>query len=1705
MRLALGIIPLLFVSLLFSVPLESATGDDGSSFVESGEGVIYLKFAAFDPLDGEPYIPDQLIGDASDVAMVQFAGSVRPEWRAELAEHSVILTFIKDHTFIVFPLDLDAIRDIPSVRWVGAYHPAYRINRELLVGQHSKDDAEETGEEEETDVSIQLYWKSCDPAIVSMLVEELGGEIIEDGSINWVIQARLDIREIIRVSHLPWVERIEPLGEMVALMDNIREYTGAEDMYDVPFDGSGVVGEVKDNGIDLDHPEFVDQLIGTDGAVSEESHGTSTFGIVFAKGVDERALGMAPGSGGVFCDWGVQRYQSIYNLVNNWDGVFQSNSWYQGSPDSSYSIMSTEDDRAIMDFDVTMLYATGNGGAEQACSQDAVAKNVIAVGGIRHGDNTDWEDDRHTGGQGNRGPADDGRIKPDLCGPYESIYTTRPGSYTSSFGGTSGATPVNAGAISLIYQMYEENHFGNNPFYERPHASTVKALAIANAHQYDMDKVERFAQGWGHVDVGTLYSLGKEQFIVNEEYPLIWGGSENFTVKADPGQRLKISLVWTDVPGSTASTRNLINDLDLTVVSPSGVTYSGNFGLNTSKWSSPDGDRDDLNNVENVFIETPEAGEWDITVSAQEIVMDADLSTLFIDQPFSLVVSGRGREQQDLLVFDHQFPDYFEPYKKAEISGIVANFGEEDASDVTVELLVNGQVVDTSEIGDLLSDAIETVRFHWTPKGLGDSGDGNGDRDAYELRIHVLPMDEEGMLMNNWYNETIRVFYPLGKIVIDLNHTTFVPLMFLQELTDNDFQVHINRGTIDENTFDGMTAFMTFDPDQAFTEQERNHIEEFVRRGGGLLAVAGENGTLMEDLTAFAGVGWSTTDGLPGTTNEIEVHEITENVDSLNFEISELTIVTTGNAMEVVRDESLIFSNVLCAVSVVEQGQSQGHVVALSDTGVLGDDGLYDNDNLIFGLNIADWINDQPPMVFLESPIHMNAYSPELPVNFTSAVVDPDSTDPADLTYSWSSDIAGFLGDEPAFFMNLERGIHEIRLDVSDNLTNGTGSLTIIMNTTQTVSLENPANGSFLQGTVDLEWEIVDPEDDPLAFLVEIRSLDSQELHRFDNLTLRNLIVDVDTLTVGKYYSWRVRAVDPYGRIVWSEEREFRYDNNPTEINLLGPADEKRLPWREVSFSWEAHDLDGDDLSYRLYARGSTLEMLYMGNATSFISSPLVQGMEYLWWVEVDDGYDLTESGKRRFQMNSLPVVESFMPWHGQRLANSSVNISLVTEDAEGGNDADEDEVSIDLYLDGATYRFANGLDSVDYELFGLDHGPHIWSAVLDDGYDKVSYGPWNFSLNHDPIVELLGPLDHEVVDNTITLEWHGEDSDNDTIRYYVYLGSSDSQELLAELYGTEYSHFLYPGSYSWYVIAEDIFGRIASEVSTFTVPPGIAPDVEIEFVSPNPALASERISFSAFAEDSDGTIETIEWYSDVDDVLSNSLEFETSGLSVGTHAITLRVMDNEGNVGVDNFTLIILDRYHKSPRAVFVPPPSPFVINSDIRFSFQGSYDSDGTISEHFIDFGDGQTSGWMKSPVIVHSYSSQGSYTLLAKVRDNDGLESRNVVKVSITVQEKPTLLTDDDEDDPMDLLFSMNGMIVIGLSVLLILCFVMWRKGKKGSGYLNVGTDGAYYQDPSNDGYYSHGYPSDEDPSYQYPYEDPAPSHPNIHTHTEPRPPQ
>jgi hypothetical protein len=289
-----------------------------------------------------------------------------------------------------------------------------------------------------------------------------------------------------------------------------------------------------------------------------------------------------------------------------------------------------------------------------------------------------------------RGPCADGRIKPDLVAPgmhitggapqsfpppdprgtgsaldcfynfgaiYDPIFGPDnlgvcgvPGSETNgadnffpvgqqfftASDGTSHSAPAVAGACALVRQ-YLINQSLVAPSPAMTKAYLMNSASYVTGSGAD-DTLWSNSQGMGALDLGRAFD-GAARTLRDELAGDVFtasGQTETFSGTIDdPTKPFRVTLAWTDSPGSTTGGAALNNDLDLTVT-VGGRTYKGN--VFSGDQSVTGGSADHLNNLESVFLPAGTFGDFTVTVSADNINSDAIGNGDTVDQDFALVI-----------------------------------------------------------------------------------------------------------------------------------------------------------------------------------------------------------------------------------------------------------------------------------------------------------------------------------------------------------------------------------------------------------------------------------------------------------------------------------------------------------------------------------------------------------------------------------------------------------------------------------------------------------------------------------------------------------------------------------------------------------------------------------------------------------------------------------------------------------------------------------------------------------------------------------------------------------------------------------------------------------------------------------------------------------------------------------------------------------
>ncbi|MDD3492036.1 MAG: PKD domain-containing protein [Candidatus Thermoplasmatota archaeon] len=153
-------------------------------------------------------------------------------------------------------------------------------------------------------------------------------------------------------------------------------------------------------------------------------------------------------------------------------------------------------------------------------------------------------------------------------------------------------------------------------------------------------------------------------------------------------------------------------------------------------------------------------------------------------------------------------------------------------------------------------------------------------------------------------------------------------------------------------------------------------------------------------------------------------------------------------------------------------------------------------------------------------------------------------------------------------------------------------------------------------------------------------------------------------------------------------------------------------------------------------------------------------------------------------------------------------------------------------------------------------------------------------------------------------------------------------------------------------------------------------------------------VSFTSTSLDRDGTIASYVWDFGDSNISYDRNPFNLYG-SQGAYEVTLTVTDNDGATDTTSRTLTIGEApSNQAPNADFTYTPTTPTTQDTITFTDQ-STDSDGTLTSHAWNFGDGTTS---TTPNPTHQYTTPGTYTVTLTITDNDGATDTTSQNINI-----------------------------------------------------------------------------------------------------------
>lgn len=413
--------------------------------------------------------------------------------------------------------------------------------------------------------------------------------------------------------------------------------------------GKGVVVGIADSGLDkgsmadlpvdlqsssgrIPRVVMLKSFVGREIPDDPIGHGTHMAGTIVGSGESSNGQfkGIAPGAGLYF--QALLDKNGIISLPANIENLFipsyaagvriHVDGW--GAAGNTYDFRSAQIDRFIYSHpDFIAVFGAGNKGpGRSTLTNEATSKNALTIGSSQSprpvfSPEALFAD--QASNSSSRGPTSDGRIKPELLAPGSAIISLCSSLTNSNFannpaytrmGGSSMAVAVSGGALALLEEYLKGQGFA------APSAAQLKALLINGAQVLEGGPSEQ--NGFGILDLaGTILPLQDDSFLIADIKNSLQNGQTleyRFKV-SDTARPFKTTLAWTDPVSQTVSPSQLVNNLDLEVVDPQGRVLLGNDFKSK-------GVSDDKNNVEQILIDRPRAGEYVIRVKASRLVGD---------------------------------------------------------------------------------------------------------------------------------------------------------------------------------------------------------------------------------------------------------------------------------------------------------------------------------------------------------------------------------------------------------------------------------------------------------------------------------------------------------------------------------------------------------------------------------------------------------------------------------------------------------------------------------------------------------------------------------------------------------------------------------------------------------------------------------------------------------------------------------------------------------------------------------------------------------------------------------------------------------------------------------------------------------------------------------------------------------------------------
>jgi len=470
----------------------------------------------------------------------------------------------------------------------------------------------------------EVFTTTQEKAFLTILAKQTGGTyFLQDDHIFTATLPRKNWEQLKGLPYLYYLQEGEDPGEIENFRGRTSHRVNAISSnspagYNLQGEGVRVSLGDYDFGNIKSHIDYTGRMTNnSSGNSNGTDHGHHTSGTVFGAGnLDPDGMGMAPKAD--------LTYYTYPSNLNNVDNDYTNNSVRITSTSFSQGCNSHTSSTSAMDKDIydnvklMHVFSAGNSNGTN-CAYGAGTQWGNITGGHKQGKNVIATANLTTGDQiassSSRGPAHDGRVKPDLGALGTQTYSTLENNTYGFKTGTSMSCPGLAGTLALVYEGYKNFNNGTEP-----DGGLAKALLMNTAEDLGKTHVD-FIYGYGRINAYRAMQCIEDDNIITDT--VTTGNNNTHTITVPAGTKeVRIMLYWTDKQATANANRALINNLDM-VVTEGTNTYNpwvldptpNSSALNSTAVRAVDS----LNNAEQFTLNNPASGTYTVKVTGASV------------------------------------------------------------------------------------------------------------------------------------------------------------------------------------------------------------------------------------------------------------------------------------------------------------------------------------------------------------------------------------------------------------------------------------------------------------------------------------------------------------------------------------------------------------------------------------------------------------------------------------------------------------------------------------------------------------------------------------------------------------------------------------------------------------------------------------------------------------------------------------------------------------------------------------------------------------------------------------------------------------------------------------------------------------------------------------------------------------------------------